>query len=164
MIPVASALAFLHEQHHIIFRDLKPQNIGFDAQNGTVKLLDFASARRLEPNQVLKSRSGTVRYMDPYVYHKKQGSNGYSADVYSFAMVLWEVCLLQKPYSQAKTTAELARMVCSTTQRPSLKHVSLKHVQELLNQCWNVQNPNARPSFATIYDTLIKNQQTNEQR
>ena len=42
---VADALAFLHEKK-IVFRDLKPANVGFD-ERGVVKLFDFGFAIKL---------------------------------------------------------------------------------------------------------------------
>mmetsp|Transcript_25354 Transcript_25354/g.70026 ORF Transcript_25354/g.70026 Transcript_25354/m.70026 type:complete len:208 (+) Transcript_25354:1540-2163(+) len=174
-VPVASAMCFLHERQ-IIFRDLKPSNIGFDA-NGVVKLFDFASARQLdygaaEPQsrpRLLTSRQGTVRYMAPEVY-QKQGSDGYSADVWSFAMVLWEILTLQKVYAKATTMPELARMVTATTRksghhhhhRPSLQLVALPAVQHLLYQCW-MPTFGKRPTFVTIH-AILRGQQQQEQQ
>ncbi|KAI2507309.1 protein kinase [Fragilaria crotonensis] len=43
-LPIAEAMRYLHA-HNLIYRDLKPTNMGFDA-NGTVKLFDFGLARR----------------------------------------------------------------------------------------------------------------------
>ena len=42
-LQIATAMMYMHE-HSIIFRDLKPQNIGFDVR-GDVKIFDFGLAR-----------------------------------------------------------------------------------------------------------------------
>lgn len=46
---IASALEHLHSLK-IVFRDLKPDNVGFDC-NGQVKVFDFGLAKELDPNQ-----------------------------------------------------------------------------------------------------------------
>lgn len=49
----------------VIFRDLKPQNVGFD-ENGTVKLFDFGNARELAFARLIGEDlgvAGTPRYM-----------------------------------------------------------------------------------------------------
>lgn len=98
---VASALSYLHT-HNIIHRDIKPENIGFDLQ-GNVKLFDFGLARKLNPSfQVgpnlykLSSLIGTRRYMAPEIV--KRLPYGPSADIYSFGILLWQICTLETPF------------------------------------------------------------------
>ena len=44
---IANAMCYLHSKD-ICFRDLKPDNIGFD-KNGVLKLFDFGLAKELKP-------------------------------------------------------------------------------------------------------------------
>ena len=66
-VALGQALAFLH-QHHIVYRDLKPSNLGLD-RHGTLKVFDFGLARRLESaiTTRVQGRCGTLRYMAPEV-------------------------------------------------------------------------------------------------
>ena len=67
---IAKAIAYLHS-NSIVYRDLKPDNLGFDAF-GKLKLFDFGLAKRLDPNEktqeglyYLTGNTGSLRYMAP---------------------------------------------------------------------------------------------------
>lgn len=98
-VDIASAIEYLHE-NRIIYRDLKPSNIGFD-QSGTLKLFDFGLAVELpmqdDLDQTYKfpGRAGTRRYMSPEVLLEQPYN--VKADVYSFSVLLWEIIALRKP-------------------------------------------------------------------
>jgi serine/threonine protein kinase len=76
---IASALEYLHSRH-VVFRDLKPANVGFDC-NDCVKMFDFGFATSIAPllNEQIRSGKeqqgygpltetcGTRRYMAPEV-------------------------------------------------------------------------------------------------
>eukprot|EP00568_Trieres_chinensis_P009063 CAMPEP_0183314746 /NCGR_PEP_ID=MMETSP0160_2-20130417/49439_1 /TAXON_ID=2839 ORGANISM="Odontella Sinensis, Strain Grunow 1884" /NCGR_SAMPLE_ID=MMETSP0160_2 /ASSEMBLY_ACC=CAM_ASM_000250 /LENGTH=93 /DNA_ID=CAMNT_0025480145 /DNA_START=1 /DNA_END=279 /DNA_ORIENTATION=- len=89
-------MEYLHE-NRIVFRDLKPQNIGFDDKN-KVKIFDFGIARKLDPGDEKHptGNTGTLRYMAPEVAKCK--NYGLEVDVYSFGMLLWEICKWKKPF------------------------------------------------------------------
>lgn len=69
------ALKYLHSQN-IVHRDLKPQNIGFKEKDNmtTLKIFDFGlSAKTAKENSnLLSSKVGTVLYMAPEVFSKKE--------------------------------------------------------------------------------------------
>merc|ERR1712150_124101 len=146
-VDLATAMKFLHDRL-IIFRDLKPANIGLD-KDGKIRLFDFACARQM-PNEncKLKHRCGTLRYMAPEVAQKKLYD--LSADVYSFGMVLWELCALERPYETASDKEELNHLVIEGP-RPSLKKkvIDSTLIQLLLEHCWK-QDPNQRPSMDSV--------------
>lgn len=99
---VCSALGYLHSKK-IIYRDLKPKNIGFDVK-GEVKLFDFGTAtelveeRRVDGTNTFKLTkcTGTPKYMSPEVYNGKPYNE--KCDVYSFAIVLWQCLEGRKPF------------------------------------------------------------------
>jgi serine/threonine protein kinase len=94
---VARAMKFLHS-HRIIYRDLKPANIGFD-ENDNVRIFDFGLSR-IQPKRTTDRRltggTGTARYMAPEVARFEHYS--FSCDVHAFAILLWEICTLERPY------------------------------------------------------------------
>ena len=69
-LQLAQAMQYLH-QHNIVYRDLKPDNIGFD-QDDNLKLFDFGLAKELKPYKRhedgtyhLTANTGSRRYMAP---------------------------------------------------------------------------------------------------
>lgn len=138
---LASALHYLH-QNRIIFRDLKPHNIGFDT-DGQLKLFDFGLCREL-PSQQLQgdvvqdlyemSGVGTRRYMAPEIVRDRMYND--KADVYSFSLVLWQMFTLLKPYD-TYSTRDHKKFVCAGGERPTLECPSFPHgLVALLEHAW----------------------------
>ena len=163
-IGISSALEYIHSKQ-IIFRDLKPDNIGFDAQ-GNVKLFDFGFARELHTIQGSDEIAGSLRYMAPesvlgIPINTLQDDIDYqlvlSSDVYSFGILLWEICTLEKPYHQYRSVNEFKRNVVCDKKRPSLKLISTSKynntLRDLISTCWDPY-PRERPSFTYIKSTL----------
>ena len=156
---IADALEYLHSRH-VVFRDLKPANVGFDC-NDCVKMFDFGFATSIAPllNQEyqgygpLTETCGTRRYMAPEVALKL--GYGKEVDVYSFGMLLWEICVLEKPFDSIQSVEEFHDLVVLCGKRPSL-HVdplwtpSLKH---LMARCWST-DPLDRPTMAEVKSML----------
>ena len=126
MLDLANAIAYLHEKR-MIYRDIKPENIGFDIRND-LKLFDLGLARELPPYYqectnhqfdlyLMTACTGSRRYMAPEVaLHKPYGL---SADVYGFAILMWEIMCLKRPFAGMKPR-EHELMVAAKGMRPSL--------------------------------------------
>ena len=151
---IAKAMSFLHN-HKVLYRDLKPDNIGFDIREGKVKLFDFGCARRLEnrndDGKNLTFQVGSFRYMSPEC--AKGEDYSFSTDVYSFAILLWELITLETAFSKASNVQQLSKMAFFGHQRPPLKLVESREIRKLLKASWD-PNPELRPSFAPIISCL----------
>ena len=153
---ITAAIHHLHQQN-IIYRDLKPDNVGFDSEN-KLKIFDFGLAKRLDKgversedgNFHLTGNTGSLRYMAPEVALDQPYN--FSADAYSFGILFWQICSLTTPYSGYSQKMHADKVV-SKGQRPKPDLSWPASWVFLMEQCWN-RDPLARPSFVTILDEL----------
>jgi serine/threonine protein kinase len=136
-LQLASALRYLHS-HRLLYRDLKPQNIGFSADN-EVKVFDFGLCRELPigmPSEDVYEMSGvgTRRYMAPEIV--TEGKYNQKADVYGWSMVFWEMLTLTKPYAPYSTD-DHSLHVCQNGERPTLQLNWPYWIHSLLKFSWD---------------------------
>lgn len=101
-IQIASGLRAAHE-HHIIHRDIKPQNI-LVSDSGTIKVTDFGIARAATGDDTISSSAmGSVRYLSP-----EQARGGYAderSDIYSLGITIYEMATGKVPFDGENTVA-----------------------------------------------------------
>lgn len=157
-LDVASALKYLHD-NNIIYRDLKPDNIGFDVR-GDVKLFDFGLAKELDDSMKsgnctefyeLSGNTGSLRYMAPEVALSE--CYNLTADVYSFGLLLWQICSLELPYDGMSRPDHSAKVV-KGNERPVLDPKWSTSLRILMKRCWE-PDPSQRPSM-TVAQTILK--------
>lgn len=137
---IASAIKYLHDDD-IIYRDLKPENVGFSA--GQVKLFDFGLSKKLLPDDKianglyrLTGNTGSLRYMAPEValnqcYNTK-------ADTYSFAILFWQLCSLTVPYAGYDVQMH-ADFVVRMGYRPKILKSWPVSWSNLITKCWSTE-------------------------
>ncbi|KAD3642264.1 hypothetical protein E3N88_31488 [Mikania micrantha] len=158
-LDIARGMAYMHtEPNVIIHRDLKPRNVLLVNSNADhLKVGDFGLSKLIRvqnSHDVYKmtGETGSYRYMAPEVFKHRRYDK--KVDVYSFAMILYQMLegdppLSQlEPYEAAKCAAEGLRPVFkSKSYNPELR--------ELTVHCWDA-DMNKRPPFLEILKSLEK--------
>ncbi|XVE55171.1 hypothetical protein DITRI_Ditri03aG0138400 [Diplodiscus trichospermus] len=142
-IDVCKGMEYLH-QNDIIHRDLKTANLLMDTDN-VVKVADFGVARFLNQGGVMTAETGTYRWMAPEVINHQPYDQ--KADVFSFAIVLWELVTAKVPYDTM--TPLQAALGVRQGLRPDLPEDAHPKLLDLMQRCWEAA-PDIRPSFSEI--------------
>eukprot|EP00934_Nitzschia_sp_Nitz4_P000051 Nitzschia sp. Nitz4//scaffold293_size23253//16701//18224//NITZ4_008508-RA/size23253-augustus-gene-0.6-mRNA-1//1//CDS//3329546204//51//frame0 len=154
---LSSAMAYLHARR-IIHRDLKPENIGFDIRDD-IKLFDFGLAREVPPveksqngdGRFKMTQCGSPRYMAPEI--GRGDSYDEKCDVYSFAMLLWEMLSLVVPFAQGDMQLLVSKVWRGPCVRPPIKQSWGSKIQQLIKEGWD-DDMSARPSMETFSKRL----------
>lgn len=156
---LSTALEYLHKQN-VMYRDLKPDNIGFDVR-GDVKLFDFGLAREI-PNTgklandtyQLSGKTGSLRYMAPEVA-KEQPYNE-TVDVYSLAILAWQIFEMDTPY-KGYSIAMHNNLVIEKGGRPKLNPKWGENLCTWLKKAWSEKisdRPSTRESTKVLRDEV----------
>ncbi|GKY97947.1 hypothetical protein MPSEU_000752700 [Mayamaea pseudoterrestris] len=154
---IARAIRYLHA-HKIIYRDLKPDNVGFDVR-GNVRIFDFGLAKELKKHDLVEppdkydatGLTGSRRFMSPECI--KCLPYGFSADVYSYSILFWQIFALQVPFPNNNVRKHYEQVVLKQ-QRPN-KHAAKVSpmLMNMMTSAWD-DDPSKRPLFKQICQQL----------
>jgi serine/threonine protein kinase len=105
-------------------------------------------AHRFLREAITTGKTGTQRYMAPENWRAQNYSP--KVDVFSFAIIAWELLAKKRAYTHLYFTAEqIAAGVAERGLRPPLNPVWPADLRALLEESW-AEDPEKRPSFAEI--------------
>ena len=115
--------------------------------------MELANGSHLETNDNCTSKAGTYRWMAPEII-RDEGYN-FKCDVYSFAIVLWQLITREKPYAD-KEQEEAAELVAKgDNYRPPLPKGTPHEIKQLIETCWS-ELPCDRPEFDSVCEEIEK--------
>eukprot|EP01133_Synstelium_polycarpum_P008918 gene8918-10450_t len=150
-LEIANGMYYLHSRTPaILHRDLSSSNILLDSKSTDFKckISDFGLSRPKE--QAMTCTIGGQLYMAPEVF--KGESNSEKSDVYSFAILLWEILTSQNP-QQDMEPQKMAHMAAHDSYRPPIPATVSTEWKELLQMCWH-QECDKRPTFEQVVGLL----------
>jgi serine/threonine protein kinase len=121
------------------------------------KLTDFGESKgKLHGSRYTTQMVGTARWRAPEVFEDEANREKYtkSADVYSFAMLFFEVLTGEVPFADIGSMMVLQSIHDEI--RPRLPHVDycLGYLSALIEKCW-ATNPAERPQFPNFSQLLL---------
>lgn len=150
---IAKGMCYLHmSDPPTLHRDLTSKNILLD-RFLRAKIADFGLSRFKEENGVFTQGCGALAFMAPEVYRGEAYSE--KADVYSYAIILWEMWNMGKYPHEVAWMDQLAYAAeCALRDyRPQLSDDIPEAWRQLITLCWH-KSPSARPSFSHILNIL----------
>jgi hypothetical protein len=140
----AKGLSYLHSRSPpIVHRDLKSGNLLL-CEDWHIKVSDFGLARTKSADGA-RTLVGTYAWMAPEVLEQRPYDE--RADVYSFAIVLWELLTLQEPFKGLEPMQVMR--ACDRGERPPLPpepRACPPAYCALMARCW-AREPEKRPTF-----------------
>lgn len=154
MAPVAGAgLQVLH-RHHVVHRDLKPQNILLSSPRSSdaiLKISDFGLARFLGPGEYADTSCGSCLYMAPEVMLFQKYND--KVDMWSIGAILFELLNGYPPF-HGRSNVQLLQCINRSTSLPFSEPLASTLGPDCVDICTRLlcTNPVKRLSFQEFLD------------
>ncbi|KAM0939427.1 putative dual-specificity kinase TKL-Gdt family [Dioscorea sansibarensis] len=167
MLQIARGMEYLHS-HNMYHGELNPSNILVKSRNSPdgylhVKItgFGFSALKHLKSSSNQKDVNPCIWYAPEVLVDQDQtsGTSSHSkytekADVYSFAMICFELLTGKIPFEDSHLQGEKMSRNIRAGERPLFPFPSPKYLTNLTKRCWHT-NPNVRPSFSCICRVLL---------
>ncbi|PKK65984.1 kinase-like protein [Rhizophagus irregularis] len=145
-VDIIDALSRIHGEY-AIHRDLHSGNILFTTKF-SISDLGFCGPA----DKPLKSKYGNLPYIAPEVIIGKEQT--YKSDIYSIAMLMWEISSGQPPFFNYEHDYDLAMNIVNGI-RPKIVPGTPLEYKNLMKQCWDA-DPLKRPNIKTLSGEIDK--------
>lgn len=174
---IAEGMEYIHDAG-MMHRDLKTPNILLQSSIASLedvpvaKIGDFGLMRPVSNDKVdndpgyfddfehgLSRQVGSWFYMAPEVYDDQGAEYNEKVDVYSFAMILYELTSDEIPFGYLKYSGRMRLgILVSMGERPQVKSDFQERIPQvfcdLMERCWRGE-AEERPSFRSILEDLV---------
>ncbi len=155
---IAAGMAFLHGQH-VFHKDLKARNVLVHEHPDSLhaKITDFGASQDFYVASHVKG-VGTGYWRAPEIFRAMQDNRQFEytakADVYSFAMVCYEILSGREPFEDhPRSQFHFLIDSFAVHERPTLPGDQNHPLNQLIRTCWD-DVPEQRPTFRDILSKL----------
>lgn len=99
----------------------------------------------------MSANQGTLLWMAPEVFTTKNYSE--KCDVFSWAIILWEVFTRQVPYQNIENNCAIMWAICTKGMRPPMIRDCPQIFRKLLTDCWQ-NDASKRPSMDNVVQIM----------
>jgi serine/threonine protein kinase len=154
---IAIGMAYLHKEG-VLHRDLKSQNVLL-THEWRCKIADFGISKSEALKTIATTStmhggagiSGTFPFTAPEAFSSRTRFTA-KCDVYSYAIVLWEIWDRGKPWD-GLDLPEIVHAICINRERPKVPDLMPVDLSELMCRAWS-HDAAARPDFKDIVTQL----------
>jgi len=158
---IAEAMNYLH-QNGVIHRDLKSSNVLINVEESDtlsssvhVKLTDFGQSKLKDSSKFTTKQMGTTPWRAPEVFEDNKNTEyTKAADVYSFAMVFFEVLTGKCPFDDQQRLEIHETILCGMRPWLPSKAYCPVHLSTFIDRCWATAAED-RPQFSEICQMLV---------
>jgi serine/threonine protein kinase len=146
----------------VIHRDLRSPNVFMMSKDPcsevVAKVADFGLSLRVEHR--VGGILPTWRWLAPEVINVNNLYYDQTADIYSFAIVMWEIVTRDAPFFEYSDMREIQikQAIIHENLRPTIPEECPLELAELIRRCWDA-DPAQRPPFSSsiqVLSTLIR--------
>src|SRR4051794_285497 len=140
---IVGGLEKIHYEN-AIHRDLHSGNILYSELSFDISDLGFCGPADKSPTSIY----GNLSYIAPEVISRKEYT--FKSDIYSFAMLMWEISSGQPPFSNYEHDIDFAMSIINGM-RPKVVPGTPLEYKSLMEQCWDA-DPLKRPDSYTLWE------------
>jgi serine/threonine protein kinase len=150
LLDILDSIRSVHK-NELIHGDLHSGVIWYSISREIWLIGDFRFCRPI--NNPSNERFGTIQYVAPEILKDQKEDMTISSDVYSFAMIMWEVSCGSRPFEDYNGS-DLSEDVVKNKLRPEIMPGIPQRYSQIMKKCWD-DNPKERPDLKTVQDEIL---------